>query len=161
MESIWCFCGCACILFMSDHGSIKAIRTVQWSSASRGKTQSPLHPRNTGRYILVFIIDLSLDMIHVFPFTCQILCSQTQYWSNKRLSGIHCCFSPPANTNVSVQPCRSCRAVWQCAALGTCCVFLCARGRGALALEGMCVFYERGGGVDWLLLTSSLANKDE
>lgn len=56
--------------------------------------------------IPVFFIDFCPDTIHVFPFTCQILCSRTPYSSNKSLRFIlsichqpanmytHICFSP-------------------------------------------------------------------
>lgn len=67
-------------------------------------TTTPLHP-------VYYWFLFSPDMIHAFPFTCQILCSQTQYWSNKRRPQIHSCYSPLANTNVLANPCRSCRVL--------------------------------------------------
>lgn len=81
-------CVCVCILCMVDHGSIKATRNLQANTR---------HPHHTSSYIQVFVIDFCSDMIHVFLFTCQILCSQPPHRSNKRTSQIHSCYLPPAS----------------------------------------------------------------
>lgn len=127
------------------------------------ETQSQLHPHNIHRYVLVFIIDfLPPDMIHVFPFTCHTLCSQTQYRSNKRRSRIHS--SPWANTNVLAPSLSEQQS--RVAALGFRFAFVCIRKEEREREKGMVLQWRWcfcGGECrkrNWLT-PFSLANKDE
>lgn len=96
-----------------------------------------------------------LDVIHVFPFTCQILCPQTQYWSNKAQSQIHSQCSPPANRNGLAHLRRNYRtARWNKAQRprAFCLLLYVQEGERRCGICGACLVWVRaGGGTKWLL----------